>query len=126
MAFQSGAAFRMGAESKEEFGEKFAPTEEYGELLGHSIYFYSKDIGKPVRFIPPSYALKDITKIPRHCQFNSKDFGPWPWWLEYGGRLDTIHDSEQIKCELWKVVYGVWDHIKNSGQFPEAENLTLE
>jgi hypothetical protein len=126
MAFQSGAAFRMGAESKEEFGEKFAPTEEYGELLGHSIYFYSKDIGKPVRFIPPSYALKDITKIPRYRQFNSKDFGPWLWWLEYGGRLDTIHESEQIKWELWKVVYGVWDHIKNSGQFPEAENLTLE
>jgi hypothetical protein len=126
IAFQSGAAFRMGAESKEEFGEKFAPTAEYGELLGHSIYFYSKDTGKPVRFIAPSYALKDITKIPRYRQFNSKDFGPWLWWLEYGGRLDTIHESEKIKWELWKVVYGVWDHIKNSGQFPEAENLTLE
>jgi len=126
MAFQAGAAFRMGAESKEEFGEKFAPTAEYGELLGHSIYFYSKDTGKPVRFIPPSFALKDITQIPRYRQFNSKDFGPWLWWLEYGGRLDTIHDSEKIKWELWKVVYGVWNHIKNSGQFPEAENLTLE
>src|SRR5690606_33133813 len=30
-AFLSGAAFRMGAESTGEFGEKFAPTEEYGE-----------------------------------------------------------------------------------------------
>jgi hypothetical protein len=126
VAFQAGAAFRMGAESKEEFGEKFAPTAEYGELLGHSIYFYSKDTGKPVKFIAPSFALKDITQIPRYRQFNSKDFGPWLWWLEYGGRLDTIHDSEKIKWELWKVVYGVWDHIKNSGQFPEAENLTLE
>lgn len=126
VAFQSGAAFRMGAESAEEFGEKFAPTAEYGELLGHSIYFYSKDTGKPVRFIPPSFALKDITQIPRYRQFNTKDFGPWLWWLEYGGRLDTIQDSEKIKWELWKVVYGVWDYIKNSGQFPEAENLTLE
>jgi hypothetical protein len=24
------------------------------------------------------------------------------------------------------VIYGVWDHIKNSGEFPEAETLTLE
>ena len=28
--------------------------------------------------------------------------------------------------ELWKIAYGVWNHIKNSGQFSEAETLTLE
>src|SRR5690606_8148977 len=48
------------------------------------------------------------------------------WWIEWGGRLDTVHDSEKIKWELWRVVYGVWDYIKNSGKFPEAANLTLE
>jgi len=126
VGFQAGAAFRMGAESAEEFGEGFAPTEEYGELLGHSMYFMSKDVGKPVQFVAPSYALKDITKIPRYKKFNIKDHGCWLWWLEYGGRLDTVHETETIKWELWKVVYGVWDYIKNSGKFPEAENLTLE
>lgn len=126
LGFLSGAAFRMGAESKEEFGELFAPTKAYGELLGHSLYFYSKDTGKPVTYVPPSFALKDITKIPRFRSFNSKDFGCRLWWIEYGGRLDTVHDTEKIKWELWKVVYGVWNHIKNSGEFPEAENLTLE
>ena len=126
MAFQAGAAFRMGAESKEEFGEKFAPSADYGELLGHSMYFYSKDTGKPVRFVPPAYALQDITQIPRFRSFNVNDYGCRLWWIEYGGRLDTVHHTETIKWELWKVVYGVWNHIKNSGQFPEAENLTLE
>ncbi|MGV3558959.1 FAD-dependent oxidoreductase [Larkinella arboricola] len=126
MAFQAGAAFRMGAESTEEFGEKFAPTAEYGELLGHSLYFYTKDTGKPVRFVPPAYALQDITKIPRYRRFNAKEFGCQLWWIEYGGRLDTVHDTETIKWELWKVVYGVWNHIKNSGQFPEAGTMTLE
>lgn len=126
VAFMAGAAFRMGAESSEEFGEKFAPTAEYGELLGHSMYFYSKDTGRPVKFVPPSFALKDITQIPRYRSFNTRDFGCRLWWLEYGGRLDTVHDTETIKWELWKVVYGVWNHIKNSGQFPEAENLNLE
>jgi hypothetical protein len=48
------------------------------------------------------------------------------WWIEHGGRLDTVHDTEAIKFELWRVVYGVWDYIKNSGRFPEAETLTLE
>lgn len=126
LGFLAGAAFRMGAESTHEFGELFAPSSEYGELLGHSIYFYTKDAGMPVRYHAPSFALQDITAIPRFKSFNAKDFGCKLWWIEYGGRLDTIHDSERIKWELWKIVYGVWHHIKNSGQFPEAENLTLE
>lgn len=126
VGFQAGAAFRMGAETVEEFGEKFAPDISYGELLGHTIYFYSKNVGAPVKYVAPEFALKDITKIPRYKVLNDKDFGCRLWWLEYGGRRDTIHESEDIKWELWKVVYGVWDYIKNSGEFPDAENLTLE
>lgn len=126
VGFLAGAAFRMGAESKDEFGELFAPSKEYGELLGHSIYFYSKDVGRKVKYTPPSFAI-DVTKeVPRFKSFNPKDFGCRLWWIEYGGRLDTIHETENIKWQLWKVVYGVWDYIKNSGNFPEAENLTLE
>jgi hypothetical protein len=126
VGFLSGAAFRMGAESRDEFGELFAPSREYGELLGHSLYFYSKDVGRPVQFIPPNFALDDITRIPRFKTFNAQDYGCRLWWIEYGGRLDTVHDTEQIKWELWKIVYGVWNYIKNSGRFPEAETLTLE
>lgn len=126
VAFRAGAAFRMGAESTSEFQEKFAPSKEYGELLGHSLYFYSKNVGHPVKYVPPSYAIKDITEIPRFKNFNTNDFGCRLWWIEFGGRMDTVKDTESIKWELWKIVYGVWDHIKNSGQFPEAENLTLE
>ena len=126
VGFMAGAAFRMGAEAKEEFGEGFAPDEGFGELLGHSMYFYTKDVGTPVKFKAPSWALKDITEIPHYRRFNTNMQGCNFWWLEYGGRLDTIHETEAIKWELWKVIYGVWDHIKNSGEFPEAENLTLE
>lgn len=126
MAFLSGAAFRMGAESKDEFDEQFAPSKEYGELLGHSIYFYSKDTGRPVQFTPPSFALTDITDIPRYKTFNLQEQGCKLWWIEYGGRLDTVKDTELIKWELWRIVYGVWNYIKNSGDFPEAANYTLE
>lgn len=126
IGFMAGAAFRMGAESKDEFGEGFAPDAEYGQLLGHSMYFSTKDVGVPVKFTAPSWALKDITKIPRYRQFNTNMQGCNFWWIEYGGRLDTVHQTEEIKWELWKVVYGVWDYIKNSGNFPEAETMTLE
>ena len=127
IAYRAGAAYRMGAEEKQVYGELFAPDKgEYGELLGHSIYFYSKDTGKPVKFVPPAYALEDIKEIPRWNRINASEHGCKFWWLEYGGRLDTIHDTEEIKWEIWKVVYGVWNYIKNSGNFPEAETMTLE
>lgn len=126
VGFKAGASHRIGAESKSEFGEGFTPTEEYGELLGHTIYFYSKDTSHPVKFVAPAYALKDINKIPRFRNIKTGEMGCNFWWFEYGGRRDTIHDTEEIKWELWSVVYGVWDYIKNSGKFPGSENLTLE
>lgn len=126
LGFMAGAAFRMGAESKDEFDEQFAPDKSYGELLGHSIYFYTKDVGHPVRFVPPSFAIQDIEAIPRWRNFKVGEHGCQLWWIEYGGRRDTVHETEEIKWELWKVIYGVWNYMKNSGKFSEAENLTLE
>lgn len=126
LGFLAGAAFRMGAEGKEEFDELMAPDAAYGELLGHTLYFYTKDTERPVSFTPPAFAM-DVTKeVPRFKNFNAQEHGCKLWWVEYGGRLDTVHDTEEIKWELWKVIYGVWDYIKNSGNFPEAETLTLE
>jgi hypothetical protein len=126
LGFLSGAAFRMGAEAAAEFGEAFAPPTARHELLGHSLYFYSKDTGRPVKYVAPSFALRDITQVPRYRDFNTAEYGCRLWWIEYGGLRDTVHDTEEIKWELWKVAYGVWDYIKNSGRFPEAANLTLE
>jgi hypothetical protein len=126
VAFKAGAAFRMGAEAKEEFGELFAPDQSYGELLGHTMYFYSKEADSPVQYVPPSFALDDIKKLPKFKIISSKEFGCRLWWIEYGGNHDTVHDTELIKWELWKIVYGVWDYIKNSGEFEDVENLTLE
>lgn len=126
LGFLAGAAFRMGAEKADEFDEAFAPDHGYGELLGHSLYFYSKATDKPVRFIAPSYAHKALAELPRFKSFNLKDHGCRLWWVEYGGRMDTIHESETIKWELWKVIYGIWDHLKNSGEFPDMANHTLE
>lgn len=131
VSYLSGASFRIGAEEKEEYLELFAPDKnKYGELLGHSIFFYMKDTGKPVTYVAPEFALKDIEemipKVMKPEYFSTAHHGCKYWWLEYGGRIDTIHDTEAIKYELWKVVYGIWDYIKNSGKYPEAANFTLE
>lgn len=126
LGYLAGAEYRIGAEELHELDEKMAPGENFGHKLGHSIYFYTKQTAAPVQFVPPSFALADITAIPRYKRLTSTLNGCDLWWLEWGGRMDTIHNSEEIKWELWKIVWGVWDHIKNSGEFPDAANMTIE
>ncbi len=131
VSYLAGAPYRMGSEDRAVYGEGFTPDKQtYGELLGHTILFYMKDTGKPVEYVAPDFALKDvekqISKIHNDEYFSINHHGCKYWWIEYGGRLDTIHDSEDIKHELWKVVYGIWNYIKNSGKFPEMSTYTLE
>jgi uncharacterized protein YjhX (UPF0386 family) len=131
ISYLAGIPYRIGAEDGNEFFEGFAPDKEvYGEVMGHSIFFYMKDTGSPVSFVKPDFALENIeeyvSKINNNEYFSINHHGCKYWWLEYGGRLDTIHDTEKIKFELWKVVYGIWNYIKNSGKYPEMQNYTLE
>lgn len=126
LGYLSGASYRVGAEEAEEFNEGFSPSEEYGELLGHTIFLYTKKTDAPVKYVAPSFAIQDMSVIPKLNQITPDQFGCNYWWFEYGGTKDTVYDTEEIKLELWKVVYGAWNHIKNSGLYPEAENLTLE
>lgn len=37
------------------------------------------------------------------------------WWIELGGDKDSIHDTEELRDELLKIAFGVWDHMKNYG-----------
>lgn len=133
LAYLGGATYRIGAEDGSEFDEKFAPNKEiYGEKLGHTLFFYTKKTPNPVKFIAPDFAMKkefvekEIYRVKNPNYFNPMAIGCKYWWIEYGGRLDTIHDTEEIKYKLWSVAYGIWDYIKNSGKFPEADNMTLE
>ena len=133
LAYLAGATFRTGAEDMEEFDEKFAPDKvKYGEKLGHTIFFYSKDAGKPVKYVAPKFVMsmedveQQINRIQNPEYFTPKQTGCKYWWIEYGGRLDTVRDTEEIKYKLLEVLYGIWNYVKNSGKYPEAENYTLE
>jgi len=126
VGFLAGAKFRIGREAQHEFKEDWAPEVADDITLGSTILFYTKDAGQPVKYIPPSFA-KDIsqTSIPVRRVMRSGDSGCHYWWIEWGGELDTVHENERIRDELWSVIYGIWDYIKNSGKF-EADNMTLE
>lgn len=126
VGFLAGAAYRLGREAQHEYEEDWAPEVADDITLGCTLLFYTKDTGKPVRFVAPSFA-KDIltTSIPIKRVIRSGDSGCHYWWIEWGGELDSVHENERIRDELWSVIYGIWDYIKNSGQF-DAETMTLE
>lgn len=126
IAFLAGADYHFGREARSTYHEQLAPEVADKDLLGSSILFYTKDVGHPVNYVKPAFA-KDITKtsIVRSRVIQADGNGCDYWWIEYGGKLDTIHDNENIRDELWAVVYGIWDYIKNSGKY-DADNLTLE
>ena len=146
----AGASSRIGSESKYEFDEPTAPEEANTYTMGNTIMFAATDRGEPVEFIKPKWAntyteedLKNRPHVDHVCshsdggeiaefdstknrlpEFSNVDAGYW--WIELGGDYDDIiGQSEQIRDDLLKVLYGVWDHIKNQGDHG-AQNLDLE
>ncbi|MEQ4209147.1 FAD-dependent oxidoreductase [Actinopolymorpha sp. B9G3] len=126
VGFLAGAWYRTGCESRSEYDESWAPEDADDSTLGSTILFYTKDVGQPVKYVPPKFA-RDITttSIPERRIIRTDLNGCAYWWIEWGGEKDVVHDNEEIRDELQAAIYGIWDHIKNSGKF-DADTLTLE
>lgn len=124
LALEAGAEFRFGREAREEFRESLAPESPDGETLGSSILFTSKKHDQPMPFTPPPWARKVTKEMLHKRPTNSWEYGYW--WIEWGGQLDTIRDNERIRYELLRIVLGVWDYIKNSGNHPDSANWALD
>lgn len=125
LAATAGAEYRTGREGKAEFNETFAPDKPDGWQMGATLLMSSKDMGKPMKYSPPSYAIK-YTHKGAHPRRHFKWFKDGIWWIEVGSNDDIIADAEANRHKLMSYLHGVWDYIKNSGNFPEAENLALD
>ncbi|HOA75694.1 MAG TPA: FAD-dependent oxidoreductase [Phycisphaerae bacterium] len=121
----AGAEFRMGRESRSEYGESMAPEKADKLTLGSTLLFITRPHDKPMPFKAPSW----IRKFPNCEDLPHRSHGSWEygyWWVEWGGELNTITDNARIRDELAAAALGVWDHIKNSGKHPQSENWALE
>lgn len=121
---KAGAVYRMGREAESAYGEKLAPLLEDAVTMGNSVMFLAKDTGHPVPFEKPFWAY---TYTEEQLRFREhEDVTSGYWWIELGdGERNTITDAEDIRDDLLKTVFGVWDHIKNQ-RGHNAENLDLE
>lgn len=154
LGYFAGAEYFIGREDKSQFNEKDAPDEATGETMGNTLYYVARDTGQPVKFIKPSWAYTfdesyfkyryhgdivvyhdadDVVVLKpdedyedhSHQLVEKYDVQSGYWWIELGGDWDDIiKSSEEIRWELYKTIYGVWDHIKNGGDHG-AENYEL-
>ena len=150
LGVMAGGAYRVGSESRYEFNEPTAPEEANCYTMGNSLMFIAKDRGEEVRFEAPvwanRYTEEDLQYRPHengvhaHADggeivdsaddknqlpgFSNVDSGYW--WIELGGDYqDIIAEAEEIRDDLYKCVFGVWDHLKNVGDHG-TRNLDLE
>ena len=136
----AGCESRWGSEGKDAHGEPNAPDMANDDTQGNTIMFSAIDRGEPVKFIKPKWAYaftEDNLKYRGHGNSGGshadggelvefeEGSGRLPalfnvdsgnWWIEVGGDWDDIiRQGEELRDELVKCVYGVWDHLKNQG-----------
>ena len=121
----TGAAFRMGREGKDEYGENTKTEKGDAMTMGMSCLIGARETERPVKFTPPEFAKK-LTE----ADFYGRDPNPYDdgqnfWYLELGGDRDSIHDTEEVRDELIGLALGTWDYVKNSGAY-KAETWDVD
>jgi hypothetical protein len=110
----AGCEWRFGTESREEFGEPHAPLQASMNTMGNSIHFRAKNMGRPVPFQAPNWAVHHENPDYFYKQGRSfYDVEAGYWWIEIGIPWHTIYDNETIRHELTRHTLGIWDWMKN-------------
>ena len=106
IGYLAGADFRIGRESREEFGESTAPEVADKMTMGASVQWYSQEGKKNTTFPKFEYGI----------DFNQQNsevvtMGEWTW--ETGMNYDQIKQFERIRDYGLMVVYSNWSYLKN-------------
>lgn len=127
LAELSDAEYMVGREAKETFGESFGVDKADKKTMGMSLMIQAHETDHKCEFIAPDWAYK--FKTDEEMKFKPHEcldkIGTNFYWIELGGEADSIHDTEEIRDELIKIAYGVWDHMKNQGEHG-ADNWELD
>lgn len=122
----AGAEYMEGRESASEYGETICPREKPDAgHMGSSLLLQIRKTDRPIKFIPPETARKISPQALKEKRFDIENEGENFWYIELGGMTDTVREAEITKDKLLDLLFGVWDCIKNSGEF-DAETWDIE
>ncbi len=122
-----GAEFMYGRESKDEYGETMMKThvEEDEKTMGNSCLIQARKTDKKIEFHAPEWAEKVGVEKLKERGVNLYDPSENFWYIEIGGLGNVIDDAENLNRRLISLCLGVWDTVKNSGEF-DADNFELD
>lgn len=126
-AISAGAAYRHGKETRAMHNEPWAPEEASTDTMGNGIKYFVAETLEEQPFQAPEWAYRfpacsDFTPgrhpdhrgvIGEHHTSDDYEGLNTQWKLELGGTGHTLHEAEEIRDELFRLVYGLWDHTKN-------------
>ncbi|NLF67838.1 MAG: FAD-dependent oxidoreductase [Candidatus Anammoximicrobium sp.] len=111
----AGAEYRHGKEPRSMYNEPWAPEQPSTNTMGNTLKYASVDAGSPQSFAAPPWAMKFPTcesfSPGRHPRLGARTSEQWV--IELGGLGDTYADAEEIRDDLLRLVFGLWDHLKN-------------
>ncbi len=120
----TGAEFRVGRESADDFGEATHVEKADKMTMGNSCLFQIRETEAKVPHVELEWATKlkkeDFRRLPEiHNPCENY------WFLELGGNKNTIDDSEEIAQELQGLALGAYEHIKTTDDY-NAQNFDLD
>lgn len=121
----TGAEFRLGRESKYEFGEDTEIAQPDKMTMGMSCLIQGRETHREVKYTAPEWSKKLTAKDFENREPDIYDPTENFWYLELGGDRDSIGDTEILRDELVSLAAGTWDYIKNSGEF-NSKNWELD
>ncbi len=111
---KAGAAYMYGRESQAMYHETKAPEEADTTTLPSSLkYWY-----EPQETLQPFESPSWIYSFPKCSDFGTgrhPKIGPidTQWVIELGGTEKTYANAEAVRDDLFRLIYGIWDHLKN-------------
>jgi hypothetical protein len=152
LGYRAGAEYRHGQEARHEYDESAAPEQADAYTMSSSLNsgrFKGHD--EPIALETPPWAYRwnspeDFESCSMGAVWNqgfrvrsfdnlSPGKGRHPqdakapvheWYVEFGGRYDTIVDAEWIRDELLRINVGIWDYVKNRHPEYKQQNLCRE
>lgn len=119
VGFAAGADYKMGRETRSEYGETLAPEVADNFGYGSSLKWDSKESSKETHFPVLPWAVQFSEATVQYTKYSD-----WTW--ETGFHYNQIIDFEYIRDYALRVTYGNWSYLKNfSKRKEEYKNTEL-
>lgn len=116
----SGAVYMKGRESKSDFNESYAPDEGNLTVMGSTLNVFSEPTGIVAETAPAPETTKPYPREINDGPSGKKTISWTCGSLEWGGEKDTIKEASDIRDELFRYSYGLWDMLQS--KMPEGRD----